>query len=180
MTLLREARENIPMRLVGYCSMTNRFRLFYGLSAMATCAGGCNGCLNKQIDAVCCQSLRDRFGHPAAQVFCSVFEIPARCSNRDTAAEGRSSHQSDGLPNAKWLRKTLRGSFPTKNFHDDWIENLNDRNSRCHLEPNHLKRTEVISRKNLTNTPRWARTSNLRFRRPMLYPIELGVPGPKV
>ncbi len=25
------------------------------------------------------------------------------------------------------------------------------------------------------NTPRWARTSNLRFRRPMLYPIELGV-----
>lgn len=25
------------------------------------------------------------------------------------------------------------------------------------------------------STPRWARTSNLRFRRPMLYPIELGV-----
>ena len=31
-----------------------------------------------------------------------------------------------------------------------------------------------------SDTPRWARTSNLRFRRPMLYPIELGVPGPKV
>ena len=25
------------------------------------------------------------------------------------------------------------------------------------------------------NTPHWIRTSNLRFRRPMLYPIELGV-----
>ncbi len=26
-----------------------------------------------------------------------------------------------------------------------------------------------------TDTPQWARTTNLRFRRPMLYPIELGV-----
>ena len=30
------------------------------------------------------------------------------------------------------------------------------------------------------STPRWARTSNLRFRRPMLYPIELGVQRAKV
>ena len=28
---------------------------------------------------------------------------------------------------------------------------------------------------NVANTPDWIRTSNLRFRRPMLYPVELRV-----
>ena len=33
----------------------------------------------------------------------------------------------------------------------------------------------LVSIRVLSSTPHWIRTSNLRFRRPMLYPVELGV-----
>jgi hypothetical protein len=43
---------------------------------------------------------------------------------------------------------------------------------RCPTQAGALKHER---RRSWENTPQWARTTNLRFRRPMLYPIELGV-----
>ena len=45
------------------------------------------------------------------------------------------------------------------------------------LRPQRKKQRKPLKTKGLRSTPHRARTCNLRFRRPMLYPIELGVPG---
>ena len=43
-----------------------------------------------------------------------------------------------------------------------------------------LPRFALSPRHMIRSTPHWTRTSNLRFRRPMLYPIELGVQLPRL
>ena len=54
-------------------------------------------------------------------------------------------------------------------LHSPWLRLTSDTGNTNKKSP------KCLSLKALMSTPHWVRTSNLRFRRPMLYPIELGV-----
>ena len=106
-------------------------------------------CRSKNVAAFCmssygCKSLRDTFGHPMAQSFCRLLQNLFVAPVGILLPNGRSSHQSGGLPHAKGLSESLGGGFTAKNFHDDGIENLNDRCSRCHFDAIRIEQVESV------------------------------------
>jgi hypothetical protein len=54
----------------------------------------------------------------------------------------------------------------------NWIQRRSGQNW---IPPAQNKNPQTLEVYGFKSTPHWIRTSNLRFRRPMLYPIELGV-----
>ena len=75
------------------------------------------------------------------------------------------------------LINDLRQPFHQRQYESSQIRATVRTSGRRHLGNVRERYPEWVGTKTWEerSTPQWARTTNLRFRRPMLYPIELGV-----
>ena len=90
----------------------------------------------------------------------------------------RRARLGDTQPVVSSLINDLRQPFHQRQYESSQIRATVRTSGRRHLGNVRERYPEWVGTKTWEerSTPQWARTTNLRFRRPMLYPIELRVP----
>ena len=94
-----------------------------------------------------------------------------QCAHRRTWRRPAKEWDCDGLPLPRAPNKAHRPGVPVGRSACPRRAEISGQN-----DDTRAGKKEAQWRTAEASTPRWTRTSNLRFRRPMLYPIELAVP----